>query len=352
MARILIVDDEKSIRKTFEVFLSKEGHDVYLAENVPKALDIVKNNAIDLIITDIIMPRITGIEMLEILKEESPDIPIIIMTGEPTVETAKKSVKDNAHDYLIKPVNKSTLINTTNYALSKKELIDSKKILEEENQLYRENLETLVEKRTESLQKAVHGTISTIAAILESKDPYTAGHEKRVGSLAFAIAEKMNLSNEKKESIYYAGYLHDIGKLMVPSEILSKPGKLSKSEYSLVKDHVQSGFDLIKNIELAWPISEIVFQHHERIDGSGYPLGLKDEEISLEAKILAVSDVVEAMTTHRPYRPSFSRDKALEEIENNSGILYSEDVVKATVELFKIDKYEFDDNDHDTRFDV
>jgi putative two-component system response regulator len=341
MANILIVDDEKSIRKTFEVFLKKEGHKVFLSEDVNSALEIVEKNSLDLIITDIIMPRITGIELLNLLKEKEPDIPIIIMTGEPTVETAKKAVKDNANDYLIKPVSKYNLLKAANYALKQKELIESKKKLEAENKEYRNNLEILVKRRTESLEKAVHSTITTIAEILESKDPYTAGHEKKVGNLALAIAEKMNLSKKQKDCIYFAGYLHDIGKLLVPAEILSKPGKLSRAEYCVVKDHVESGCKLLKNIELPWPVEEVVYQHHERIDGSGYPQNLKGEKISIEAKILAVSDVVEAMASHRPYRPSFSVKTALDEIGKNNGILYDEDVVKATLDLFIIDKYKF-----------
>ncbi len=341
MSKILIVDDEKSIRSTFEIFLTKEGHEVFLAEDVISARKIAKEEDLDLIVTDIIMPKSTGLELLNAIKSENNEIPVIIMTGEPTVDTAKEAVKSDAQDYLIKPVTKESLLKTVSYALDKKRLTDEKKQLEIENKKYRDNLEKLVKKRTEALQKAVNGTVQTIAKILEQKDPYTAGHERRVGALALAIAKKMNLDEEKQKQIYFAGYLHDIGKLSVPSEILSKPGKITKGEFGVIKEHVSSGYELTKDIELSWPISDIILQHHERMDGSGYPNGVKGEEIQLEARILAVSDVIEAMTAHRPYRPGFGIDIALEEIKNNAGKLYDKKVSEAAIELFEKDKYDF-----------
>ena len=341
MSKILIVDDEKSIRSTFKIFLAKEGHEVFLAEDVSSAIKIAEKEDLDLIVTDIIMPKSTGLELLNAIKSENNEIPVIIMTGEPTVDTAKEAVKNNAQDYLIKPVTKDSLLKTVSYALDKKRLTDEKKQLEIENQKYRDNLEELVVKRTEALQKAVNGTVETISKILEQKDPYTAGHERRVGALALAIAKKMNLDEEKQKQIYFAGYLHDIGKLSVPSEILSKPGKITKGEFGVIKEHVNSGYELTKEIELSWPISDIILQHHERMDGSGYPNGVKGNQIQLEARILAVSDVIEAMTAHRPYRPGFSIEKALDEIKKNAGKLYDKEVSKAAIELFEKDKYDF-----------
>ena len=262
------------------------------------------------------------------------------MTGEPTVETAKKAVKDQAQDYLIKPVSKENLLKSAKYALEQKRIVDEKNELEIENEAYRQNLESLVDKRTESLRKAIHSTISTISQILELKDPYTAGHERKVANLAYAIAKKMNLSNDQQDCIYYAGYLHDIGKMLIPSEILSKPGKLTSSEFALIKDHVIRGEELLKNMELPWPINDIIYQHHERLDGSGYPEGISGDQMKLESRILAVADVVEAMASHRPYRAKFSIDKALAEIKKNSGLLYDEKVGKAVIGLFEDDHYE------------
>ena len=344
MNKILIVDDERSIRQTFEIFLKKEGYDVFLAEDVPHALDIVDKNDIDLIFTDIIMPKITGIDMMSMLKDQNPDIPIIIMTGEPTVETAQNSVKDNAYDYLIKPVSKEVLLKSAKLALMQKRLMDDKIKLELENNEYRNKLEFLVEKRTLSLQEALNGTISTIAKILESMDPYTAGHEYKVANLSLKIAEKMGLTQDQKECTYFAGYLHDIGKLFIPAEILSKPGKITSSEYTLIKDHVLRGYELIKEIQLPWNIADVILQHHERIDGSGYPMGLKGSEIMVESKILAIADVVEAMASHRPYRPGYSVDQALSELKQNIGILYDDQVSKVTIELFEEDNYTLTDD--------
>ena len=341
MSKILVVDDERSIRSTFEIFLSKEGHEIFLAEDANNAERITDEQDLDLIITDIIMPKMTGIDLLTAVKAKKPDIPIIIMTGEPTVDTAKEAVKNDANDYLIKPVSKDNLMKATRYALEKKKLIDEKTKLEIENTKYRENLENLVKQRTAALQQAINGTIETIIKILEYKDPYTAGHERRVGALSLAIAKKMELSEEEQKRIYFAGYLHDIGKLLVPSEILSKPGKLTEGEFGVIKEHVKSGYELTKEIDLSRPIADLILQHHERLDGSGYPNGTKGSEIQLGAMILAVSDVIEAMTAHRPYRPGFGVEIALEEIKSNAGILYDKEVSKAAIELFEKDKYDF-----------
>lgn len=352
MPKILIVDDEKSIRKTFEAFLTKEGFEATSAENVNLAIKTMDENELDLIITDIIMPRVTGIELLKIMKNKNPDIPIIIMTGEPTVETAAQAVKNGALDYITKPVSKEMLVKTVRNALEHKKLIDDKKRLEAENAEYRESLESLVEERTMALQKAMQATISTLSSVLELRDPYTAGHERKVGNLAVEIGRKMKLSNKQIECIYVAGYLHDIGKISVPAEILSKPGKLSDIEYEIIKTHVKCGYDVLKKVELPWPVAEVVYQHHERVDGSGYPRGLKGNEIKVESKTIAVADVIEAMTAHRPYRPSLGLDIALEEIESNSGKTYDEKAATAALDLFRNDKYKIVDEAKEIKFEL
>lgn len=343
MRRILVVDDEKSIRQTFEAFLTQEEYEVLTADSVALAIDMIERNELDLIITDIIMPKITGIELLKIIKEKNPDIPIVIMTGKPNLETAMLALKRGADDYLTKPVNRDTLIKTVKFAIERKELIEKKKQLETENTKYRDGLEELVEKRTDALQKAMLGTISTIASIMELRDPYTAGHERRVGNLAVAMAIKMSLSKKQIDCLYVAGYIHDIGKMVVPADILSKPGKLSEIEFSLIKTHSAAGYEILKKVYLPWHVAEVVNQHHERINGSGYPLGLKKDEILIEAKVLAVADVIEAMAAHRPYRAALGIDVALDEIESKSGTLYDEKVAEAALALFRDDKYKFTD---------
>ena len=174
-----------------------------------------------------------------------------------------------------------------------------------------------------------------MVSAVESRDPYTAGHQIRSANLARNIATEMGLSLEKIEGIRIAGTIHDIGKLSIPAEILSKPTKLSEIEFSLIKEHARRGFEMLKNVESPWPLAEIVYQHHERMDGSGYPRNLKGEEILIEARILTVADVVEAMASHRPYRPGLGIDAAIEEISKERGILYDPEVVDACVKLFQ-----------------
>ncbi len=205
----------------------------------------------------------------------------------------------------------------------------------------RKRTEEELKESSEKLRKAMDGTIKTIALTTEIRDPYTAGHQQRVAKLAHAIAAELNLSPEQLEGIRVAGSLHDIGKIYVPAEILSKPGKLRQSELNLLKDHAQVGYDLLKTIEFPWPVAQIVLQHHERVDGSGYPHGLDNDNILIEAKILGVADVVEAMSSHRPYRPAYSLEKALLEIIQNRGILYAADVVDICVTLINDKGFKF-----------
>jgi len=182
-------------------------------------------------------------------------------------------------------------------------------------------------------------TIEAFASIVEISDPYTSGHQSQVGALAKAIALKMGLGEQKAEAIYLAGLLHDLGKFYIPSQILNKPGKLTDIEFSFIKTHPTLGYQILSRIEFPWPIADMVLQHHERIDGSGYPYGLQGDEIMIEAKILCVADVVDSISAHRPYRPALGLDFALKEIKMNSGVLYDPEVVNACVQLIEKDKY-------------
>ena len=198
------------------------------------------------------------------------------------------------------------------------------------------------EKRTEEelrqtslrLQRAIEGAINAVALTTEIRDPYTAGHQHRVAKLACSIGRELGLSNEQIEGVRVAGTLHDIGKIYVPAEILSRPGRLRQNEINLVKDHAQVGYDLLSTIEFPWPVAQIVLQHHERMNGSGYPLGLSGDDILIEAKIMSVADVVEAMASHRPYRPALSVEEALLEILQQRGVLYSPEAVDACIKVF------------------
>lgn len=190
-------------------------------------------------------------------------------------------------------------------------------------------------------QVIVMQTVEAIASMAEMRDPYTAGHQRGVTRLTCALARKLGLADDQIEGIRVAGFLHDIGKIVVPAEILNRPGKLSEFEIRLIRTHPRAGYDILHKIDFPWPVAQIVLQHHERLNGSGYPQGLTSPDILLEARILAVADVVEAMAAHRPYRPGLGVDKALEEITINQGILYDPQVVEACVQLFKKNEFQF-----------
>jgi HD-GYP domain-containing protein (c-di-GMP phosphodiesterase class II) len=186
----------------------------------------------------------------------------------------------------------------------------------------------------ENLKKVMNSTVQAITTTIEKRDPYTSGHQQRVADLSRVIAQEIGLSENEIEGIYIAAAIHDIGKISLPAEILAKPVQLSDIEVSLIQAHCQTGYDILKGIEFPWPIAEIVLQHHERQDGSGYPRGLAGDDILMAARIIGVADVVETMSSHRPYRPSKGIDKALAEITQNRGVLYAPLVVDACLTIF------------------
>jgi HD-GYP domain-containing protein (c-di-GMP phosphodiesterase class II) len=208
--------------------------------------------------------------------------------------------------------------------------------------LVAENVRDITERKqaAERIRKALRATTQAIAVTVETRDPYTAGHQRRTADLARSIATEMNLSVDQIDGIRMAATIHDLGKISVPAEILSKPKKLTDIEFSLIKTHAQSGHDILKDIDFSWPVARTVLEHHERMDGSGYPNGLTGDNILLESRILAVADVVESMGSHRPYRPAQGIDAALKEIEKNRGTLYDNTVVDACLRLFREKGYQ------------
>ncbi len=204
----------------------------------------------------------------------------------------------------------------------------------------RKDTEEKLHQTLERLKRAVGTTIQVLVSAVESRDPYTAGHQKRVADLARTIATEIGLPSDKIEGIRMAGSVHDIGKLSIPAEILSKPTNLTNIEFSLIKEHAKGGYEMLKDVESPWPLAEIVYQHHERMNGSGYPRKLKGNDIIIEARIIAVADVVEAMASHRPYRPTLGIEAALEEIEKNKGILYDDTVADTCLKLFREKGYQ------------
>ena len=362
---ILCVDDEAVNLSLLEAILVRNDYQVICVSNGIDALLKIKSQPIDLVIMDVTMPGMDGLDVCRKIKEDQKinDIPIILVTGLSSHEDRVRGIEVGVEDYFTKPFNKTALLARIKILLKVKKLGDERKHAEEALQKAHDDLESLVKLRTaelakaneilqmdiaermkvdeklqntlNSLRKAVSMTIQVLVAAVDARDPYTAGHQRRAANLARAIATEMGFSPEKVEGIRMAGYIHDIGKLSIPAEILSKPTKLSEIEFALIKEHSRSGYEILKDVESPWPLAEMVYQHHERMDGSGYPRKLQGNAIIIEARILAVADVVEAMASHRPYRPSLGIDLALAEIEKNRGIIYDDDVVGACVIMFR-----------------
>jgi len=334
MANVLVVDDEVQVRNLIKQLLEINGYKCTLAPDTNQARSYLDKDTFDLILCDMHMPGETGLDFSRDVLKQQPEAAIVMVTAVDDPDLAATALKMGVYGYIIKPFKTNELVINITNALHRRDL-------EIQNRLYQENLEKMVQERTEELQatlndlrKAMQGIIHVMVLTIESRDPYTAGHQHRVTLLASTLAQEMGLSEKDVEGVKMASLIHDLGKISVPSEILSKPGKLTEIEFNLVKTHPQSGYEILKNITLPWPIAQIVLQHHERLDGSGYPLGLKDKEILLEAKIIGVADVVEAMASHRPYRPALGIEKALEEISQNKGLLYDSKVVDTCIKLF------------------
>ena len=320
---ILVVDDEDLIRDILREGLEQAGYDCSTAADGLEALEILAERPVDVVITDISMPRLDGIQLAErIRREHTADV--IVMTGFAENLSYEDIIAQGASDFIQKPVGVREII------VRLERVIRERTISSEQRRTEKELRSSL-----EKLRRVLTQTVNALASSLEKRDPYTAGHQQRVARLAHAVALQMGLSEEQAEGIRIAGILHDIGKISVPTDILTKPGRLSVNEFNLIKEHPQVGYDILKDIEFAPPVATSIIQHHERLNGSGYPRGLGDGDIIMEARILAVTDVVEAMASHRPYRPSLGVDRALSEIAAHSGTLYDPNVVKACLTLFE-----------------
>jgi PAS domain S-box-containing protein len=262
-------------------------------------------------------------------EEIAPEDWALVHTVRETVTVVDEMLEIDAFDG-----KKKVILNYTAPVLDDQGSIQGAIVVNLDITLLKEAEEQL-QRTLESLRKALNTTIQVMVSAVEARDPYTAGHQIRSADLSRAIATEMGLPQEKINAIRMAGSIHDIGKISIPAEILSKPTKLSEIEFSLIKEHARRGFEMLKDVESQWPLAEIVYQHHERMDGSGYPRNLKGDEILMEARIMAVADVVESMASHRPYRPALGINAALEEIENNKETLYDADVVDACLRLFR-----------------
>jgi len=334
---ILCIDDEEMIRMMISDFLEDSGYTVFTAENGLSGLELLRENHPDLILVDLMMPEMDGLEFLSRAVKESPDTPIIVISGTGAIQDVVEAVRRGAWDYLSKPIQDLVVLeHVVNKALEKA-------LLTRENEAYRKDLEEKVRERTLALEKTLWDTVSALSSMTDKRDPYTSGHQKRVSILAKALGEKMGLSGDTVEGIRIAGLLHDIGKIYVPAEFLAKPARLEYEEMEIMKKHAFMGYDILINIDFPWPVAEIVYQHHERIDGSGYPRNLEDSDILPEAKIIAIVDVFEAMSSHRPYRPSLNPEIALREIVENRGKFYSQNCADAFIELFQENSFDTDE---------
>ena len=315
MQHVLIVDDEEIVRELNREILARKGYQCTLAGSAADARVCMQSQKFDLILCDINMPGESGLEFIKFAMVEDPEVAAIMLTGYDDPSVAENAFLSGVYDFLPKPIEPKRLMISVSNALHRQ-------TLERANRSYQRDLEDRVEDRTKALQNSLDGVIKAMAITIEMRDPYTAGHQNRVANLACRIALKMALDKPMIEGIRMGGIIHDLGKISVPAEILSKPGRLSTHEFGLIQAHPVTGFEILKDIIFPWPVSQIVRQHHERCDGSGYPDGLTRDRISIEARILCVADVVEAMASHRPYRPSLGNEKALAEIEKNKGKLY------------------------------
>jgi putative two-component system response regulator len=341
MAEILVVDDDDTIRRLLGQIMEMGGYAHTLAASAKEARTYLENQAFDLILCDIKMPEESGIDLVQYILSDYPDTAVIMLTGSDDPELVKTAREIGTYGYIIKPFKPNELMINMANALHRREL-------EIANRAYRKNLEQIVQKRTAELQetldklrKAMMAIIHAMTRTVEVRDPYTAGHQKRVANLARYIATELGLSEDQIDGIRLAGILHDLGKISVPVELLTKPSGLTEIEYKMIQTHPQVAFDILSEIDFPWPIAQIVYQHHERIDGSGYPLGLAGDDILIEAKIIAVADTVEAMSSHRPYRPSLGIEEALKEISEQRNVIYDPHIVDACMTLFRDKNFQF-----------
>lgn len=328
--RVLMVDDSED-----DVFLVsrhiKKHVRTLIYEQVDDSRSMItalQKKPWDIVLCDYNMPTFDVLSAISLLKKLTIDIPIIIVSGTSDENAMRECMSLGARDYIMKN-NLSNLCLIMERELERTEIRSKYKLLE--NDLHHSIYNS---------EKIFGDTIQFINSAIEARDPYKKGHQFRSADLAFTIATEMGLNKKTALEIRMTGSIHDIGSLMTPSELLAKPFELTKSELSLVKEHSQNGYDMLKNIDSTWPLAHIIHQHHERMDGSGYPRNLKGDDILMEARILAVSDVVESMTSNRAHRQALGIEAALAEIKQNSGILYDATAADVCLNLFSKKGYQ------------
>jgi putative nucleotidyltransferase with HDIG domain len=332
-ARALIVDDEPAVCEILSEKLRCEGYDCRTCSSSEEGLALLRRESFDVVLSDLRMPRMSGLEFLERARAECPRAAFILVTGEHDVRTGVEAMKNGASDYVVKPFRLDEVFRRVDSALKKKSL-------ENELEEYRHRLEQMVEERTEQLQKALRRieetydqTLEALGAALDLRDASTAGHSSRVTRYAITVAQALGWSQDQLHELTRGAYLHDIGKIGIPDGILLKEGPLTRQEQEVMRSHVTIGYQLVKRIAFLAPAAEIVLAHQERYDGRGYPLGLCGKEIPLGARIFAVADAFDAMTSDRPYRKALSAEIAFQEIQREAGRQFDPDVVHVFLSL-------------------
>ena len=327
------MDDDEQFCVMLRRGLAAEGYECQSCSAGDAALRLLEREAFDVVISDLRMPGMSGMELLKVAVGAYPRSVFLIATGVDDIRTGIEAMKQGAYDYLLKPFKLDAVVASIERALEKKRL-------ELEVQNYRENLEQMIEERTKQLKNAMgriehtyDETLEALGAALDLRDNETAGHSRRVTRYSLEIAKAMGCSGEQLKQIARGAHLHDIGKIGIPDAVLLKPGKLTAEEWVIMKSHARIGYDLVSRIAFLAPAAEIVLTHQECYDGTGYPQGLAGEQIPLGARIFAVADTLDAMTSDRPYRKALPFSTAREEIIRESGRQFDPEVVKVFLSL-------------------
>ncbi len=332
-SRILVVDDETHVRAMMGSTLERQGYEVRLASSGREALETLEMAPFDLVLTDIVMQDVNGIALLEQIHAQHPNLPVVMVTAIHDISVAIDSMRRGAYDYLLKPFEREHLLNTVRRAMDHRHAL-------EENHNYQQSLEQMVRARTEMLRHAMEDlehsydvTLEALGDALDLKDSETEGHSKRVTAYTIALARAMGIPPAEIKVIARGAFLHDVGKMAIPDEILRKPGKLTAEEQTVMREHCTRGYNMLRKIPFLAGAAEIVYCHQEHYDGSGYPRGIRGREIPIGARIFAVGDTLDAITSDRPYRKSRSFDAAREEILRCSGSQFDPAVVEVFLKI-------------------
>jgi putative nucleotidyltransferase with HDIG domain len=332
-ARILAVDDEPHVRSMIGATLERQGFDVQLASSGREALEILERSAFDLVLTDIVMQDGNGIALLDRIHGQQPQLPVVMVTAIHDISVAIDSMRRGAYDYLLKPFEREHLVSTVKRALDHRQAL-------QDSHNYQQNLEQVVTARTEMLRQAMENlehsydvTLEALGDALDLKDSETEGHSKRVTAYTIALARAMGISPSQIKIIARGAFLHDIGKMAIPDDILRKPGKLTEEEQVVMREHCSRGYHMLRKIPFLSEAAEIVFSHQEHYDGTGYPSGLSGGEIPIGSRIFAIADTLDAITSDRPYRKARSFDTAREEILSHSGTQFDPNVVEVFLKI-------------------